>query len=301
MGKFDSNAMMPDMRKFNSWSQLQTVLAVVETGSYRAASMELGITTSTVARHIEAVSQELKHPIFVPKGNGRELTDVGKELAKIASKTQTDLGFMIRNLETDKDFFGSLQISTLSFVGSEFLAQFLHLWRKDNPLAELVIDETDQTTAVERGEADVALRLTRPDTAGIARFKVANCHVGVFAPKHHKGNAWIGFSGSLDYLPEMKMARDFFQSDPVVRLDSYRAQARASISTGLPCVLPTCLAQQYEELHLIKRADAPLIVNRELWFLFYEKRKNDLAIIAARNWIKKIFPSANKCLCGECS
>ena len=289
------------MKRFSAWGQLQTVLAVAELGSYRAAGAELGITSSTVARHVDTISEELGHPVFVPIGNRWELTNVGKELVRIAEKTQVDLGFMLKSLENMNDFSGSLQISTLSFVNSDFLAQFLHLWRRDNPYASLLIDATDQTTAVERGEADVALRLSRPDTPGIARFKVANCNVGLFSPVDGNAKAWIGFSKALDRLPEMRMARDYFECDPILRLDSFRAIAEASISTGLTCILPTCTARNYPDLHPVKSSARALVVNRELWFLFYEKRKNDLAIIAAKKWIKMVFPSSSKCLCGKCN
>ena len=288
------------MKRLKHWGQLQTVLAVASFGSYRAAGTALGITSSTVARHIEAISEEIGHPIFVPKDNRWELTEVGEELVNIADKTQANLGFMLKNLETKGDLFGSLQISTLSFVSSDFLAKSVHLWQSDNPFAELIIDATNQTTSIERGEADVALRLNRPDSPGIARFKVANCNVSIFVPEGGNTKSWAGLSSDLDNLPEMKMAREFFGCDPLLRFDSFRAIAEASISTGVSCILPTCIAREYSDLAPVKSSQEPTLTNRELWFLFYEKRKNDLAIVAAKKWIKQVFPSSSKCLCGQC-
>jgi DNA-binding transcriptional LysR family regulator len=280
---------------------LQTVLAVAKHGSYRAAGDELGITSSTVTRHIDTISEEIGEPIFVPGERGWEPTEVGKEILQIADETKSKLGFMMKGLENKDGFYGSLQISTLSFVSSEFLAPALHLWKRENPTANLIIDATDETTAVERGEADVALRLTRPDTAGIARFKLANCHVGVFSPKGANADEWIGFAGHLDELAEMKLARGFFDRPPSVRLDSFHAIAEGAISTGQSCILPTCTARNFPDLALQSNDDGPLIATRELWFLFYEKRKNDLSINAARDWLKAVFPSPNRCLCGKCA
>ncbi len=34
--------------------------------------------------------------------------------------------------------------------------------------------------------------------------------------------------------------------------------------------------------------------------LVYSRDGDDVAIIAARKWIKLVFPSASKCLCGNC-
>jgi DNA-binding transcriptional LysR family regulator len=291
---------MMNIKKFKSWGQLQTVLTVAEVGSYRAAAHALGVTSSTVARHVDLISQELGHPVFLPAGNRWELTEIGKELVAIAEATQSSLGFMLKDIENNDDFFGALQINTLSFINSDFLAPAMNLWREKFPQAQIVIEANDETTAIERGEADVALRLSRPDTPGVARFKVANCKVALFTPEGGDQDAWVGLPQSLEDLPEMQLAQQYFGTYPNIRMDSYRAIANASQATGLSCFLPTCMARGYPDLRQVRSDDMQTHVDRELWFLFYETRKNDPAIKAAKCWIKDIFPSPNKCLCGKC-
>ena len=288
------------MKKFKSWGQLQTVLTVAEVGSYRAAAHVLGVTSSTVARHIDAISQELGHPIFLPSGNRWELTEIGKELVAITDAAQSSLGFMLKDIENSQDFFGSLQINTVSFINSDFLAPAMNLWREKFPQAQITIEADDRTTAIERGEADVALRLSRPDTPGVARFKLANCNVALYTPTGGDDKAWIGLAPDFEDLPEMQLARNFFGTSPIIHMDSYRAIANASQATGLSCILPTCMAREYADIHQITAGDTATLVNRELWFLFYETRKNDPAIKAAKCWLKDIFPSPGKCLCGKC-
>jgi len=288
------------VRKFNSWRQLQTVLCVSEHGSYRAAASALGITSSTVARHIDLISEEVGQPIFVPFENRWELTEVGKELLAIAEKTEVSLGVMLKNIENTDEFSGSVTLSTLSFISNEFLSTSTDVWHRDNPHAFLTIDESDDTRAVERGEADVALRLTRPDTPGISRFKVANCNFGIFTPKDGDGTRWISYADAPDDLSEVKMAKAHFGREPTLRFGSLAAIINASVSTGLSCVVPTCLARHSPELRQVTNQDSPLIASRELWFLFHETRRNDMAINAMRDWIKTVFASPSGCLCGSC-
>ncbi|MGJ8587467.1 MAG: LysR family transcriptional regulator [Yoonia sp.] len=289
-----------NIKKFKSWGQLQTVLTVAEVGSYRAAAHILGVTSSTVARHVDTISQELGHPIFLPAGNRWELTEIGKELVAIAEATQSSLGFMLKDIENSDDFFGALQINTLSFINSDFLAPAMNLWREKFPQAQIVIEANDETTAIERGEADVALRLSRPDTPSVARFKVANCKVALYTPEGGDEDAWVGLPQSLEDLPEMQLARQHFGTFPIIRMDSYRAIANASQASGLSCAIPTCMARAYPDLRRVSLDDVQTHVDRELWFLFYETRKNDPAIKAAKCWIKDVFPSPNKCLCDKC-
>lgn len=289
-----------NIKKFKSWGQLQTVLTVAEVGSYRAAAHILGVTSSTVARHVDTISQEIGHPIFLPAGNRWELTEIGKELVAIAEATQSSLGFMLKDIENSDDFFGALQINTLSFINSDFLAPKMNLWREKFPQAQITIEANDETTAIERGEADVALRLSRPDTPSVARFKVANCKVALYTPEGGDHDAWVGLPQSLEDLPEMQLARQHFGTFPIIRMDSYRAIANASQASGLSCAIPTCMARAYPDLRQVRFDAMQTHVDRELWFLFYETRKNDPAIKAAKCWIKDVFPSPNKCLCGKC-
>lgn len=288
------------MNKFRSWGYLQTVLAVAAHGSYRAAGEELGISSSTVTRHIDLITAEIGEPVFVPNGRGRELTKAGKELVAIADDTQAKLGFMLKDFANKDGFHGALKLSTLSFINSEFLAPKFHLWQNENPMGQLTLDGSDRSAAVEKGEADVALRLMRPETPGIARFKLANCPVGIFDAGDGENEEWIGLPEGLDHLPEMQFAISVFGINPAIRLDTFRAIAQAAVSTGHACILPTCIAQGFPDLTLRQDGRSPQIINRELWFLFYEKRKNDVSINAARNWVKQVFPSPNKCLCGSC-
>ncbi len=288
------------VKKFNSWRQLQTVLCVSEHGSYRAAASALGITSSTVARHIDSISEEVGQPLFLPLENRWELTDIGKELLAIAEKTEISLGILLRNIENKDDFVGSVRLSTLSFVCNTYLSKSMDIWRRENPNASISIEETDDTRAVERGQADVALRLTRPDTPGISRFKVSNCRFGIFTPSEGDPKRWIGYASANADLPEVQLAHAHFKCEPTLRFGSLAAIIQASLSTGMSCVVPTCLARDHPELHQFTKGNKPVTAHRELWFLFYETRKNDLAINAARDWVKAVFPSPSGCLCGRC-
>ena len=73
------------MKELTHWGKLPTVLALATHGSYRAAGAALGMTSTTVARHIEALSEEIGDPLFVPSGDKWEPTQAGKELIKITN------------------------------------------------------------------------------------------------------------------------------------------------------------------------------------------------------------------------
>ena len=289
------------MKKFRSWGQLETVLTVAQEGSYRAAAQKLGVTSSTVARHIESITDEIGQQIFLPAGNKWVLTKVGQELVDIASGAQTELGFMLRGLENVEGERLTVKINTVSFLISDYLAPALPSWYEANPCARLIIEADDRKAAIERGAADVALRLTRPDTMGGSRFKLANCPVGLYQLPGHEKEGWIGLPEDYDIIPEMRLAKGHFGSEPHLRLATFRAIAQAALSTGMAGILPTCMARQHPQLQpVLNRSGRHIKSRRELWFLFYGLRKYDPGIMAAKDWVKKVFPSPNRCLCGKC-
>lgn len=286
--------------KIHHWDYLKSVTALAKTGTYRAASDALGITNTTVSRQIQQLERELGVPIFVMKDGIWVLTDSGVKLAKLSSEFHAQLSFFSTELEGQAKFNAHIKISTVSFIENFFLSESTKLWADENPNATLTIKATDQTDAVELGHCDLGLRLARPEQLGLKRLKLSNSPVSLFAPTHHHERNWIGLSDKLDTLPEMQMAQAKYGKEPTIRLDSYPAIAKASLSTGFPGILPTCIASYFQGLRRLETFNKSYQINRELWVVFHEKRHEDCGIRASIAWLQKIFPSPAMCLCGAC-
>ncbi len=282
------------------WDYLRTVCAVARNGSYRKAGDELGLTNTTVSRHIEKLEAELGAQLFEQSDGRWEPTEAGQKLSSLTEGFQAQLTFFAKSFENQSEFTGALSISTVSFIESFFLSQHTKTWADSNPAGALNIGSTNRNVLIEMGQADVALRLGRPDKVGLHRLKLANVPLAIFSPTETTDNRWIGLPSDLDALPEMKFARDRFGTGPSFRYDSFPAIAKASLATGFPCVLPTCIAPNFKGLSQDKGgAGAPQIV-RELWLVFHEKQKDHLGVRSAIDWLQHVFPSPQKCLCGLC-
>lgn len=282
------------------WDHLKTVSAVARKGSFRGAADELGLSSSTVARHIEQLEEELGLPIFVLREGVWKPTEIGVQLERVSLEIQASLRFVDRVHVGETSFVGEVSVTTVSFIVNYFLSDFVRDWYADNPESKLLVDATDDTLAIELGQSDIALRLGRPQELGVKRFKVTSCPVALIAPAEYCGKDWIGLPSHLDGLPEMRMARAYFGKDPAVRLDSFSALARASRCSGLATILPTCIIPYFRGLRRLNTNSPESSVTRELWAVFHERRGSDPAILAAISWIRKVFPERERCLCGEC-
>src|SRR5215207_4501489 len=76
------------------WNDLQYFLAVARGGSTLAASRELRVSQTTVARRIAALEKALKLPLFERRQAGYALTSAGEELLARAQDVESAaLGF----------------------------------------------------------------------------------------------------------------------------------------------------------------------------------------------------------------
>ena len=102
----------------------------------------------------------------------------------------------------------------------------------------------------------------------------------------------------LDWLPEMVAARDHFGAPPVVRIDSFAGIAQAAVATGLPGIVPTCLAQHFPELK--RSGDAAVRIERQAWCVYHENNRGSAKLRAVTEWVGEVLPRG-QCACGRCS
>ena len=65
-------------------ARLQSFLAIVDTGSARAAAARLHVTESAVSASLAALQQEVGSPLFERHGRGLRLTESGAVFASYA-------------------------------------------------------------------------------------------------------------------------------------------------------------------------------------------------------------------------
>lgn len=287
--------------QIRDWNQLKTVAALKEHGTYKKAGRATGMSCTTIARHINQLEKDLSVALFVQHNGSWVPTELGLHLGKLGHETRDELNAILAGNGQLKEKVGDLNITTISFIADHFLSNRASNWRHRHPMSTLTIEASDTTVGIGLGEADVALRLARPQTDRARRFKLAVSPVGIFAPTTSESNDWIGLPHELDGIPEMKMAREFFGRPPILRMNSYAAVAEAALSTAIPAILPTCISKTYPTLKRLESKSKASVAVRELWFVYHERRSDDPTILAAISWVKSIFPSPNRCLCGECS
>ena len=104
-------------------SQLQTLVAISNEGSYSLAAEKLGVTQSAISQSVKALEKKLEVKLLRKNGKKIVLTQEGLDLFRLSSKFLSELDTTIQNISTSKnEMKGTVRVGTLSGIGKSWLA-----------------------------------------------------------------------------------------------------------------------------------------------------------------------------------
>jgi DNA-binding transcriptional LysR family regulator len=274
------------MHKVLSWDDARILLAVTRNGTQASASKALGIDQATVSRHLLRLEDVVGAALFLREGTRLVPTETGQRLAERAEEAEASLEFMV---EPEADTGGAVRIAAPCFITAHLLAPALPLLRQ---LAAGVVPElvaVPETAGLTRRDADIALRLTKPNNGGFLARRIATVHYGVYARRGSDTLPWIGFDETLAELPEARwLARR--DDEPVFAraadLQTVWQAVRAGVGRG---ILPTAVAGRDASLVALPTPDPP---TRELWLLVERRVRQVRRVALTLGWVEAVMRDA---------
>jgi DNA-binding transcriptional LysR family regulator len=275
------------MQRLLSWDDARILLAVTRNGTQASASKALGIDQATVSRHLLRLEDVIGTALFLRDGTRLVPTETGQRLAERAEEAEASLEFMV---EPEADSGGAVRIAAPCFITAHLLAPALPLLRQ---LAAGVVPElvaSPETACLTRRDADIALRLTKPNNGGFLARRIATVHYRVYARRgSDPALPWIGFDETLAELPEARwLARR--DDEPVfVRaadLQTVLQAVRAGVGRG---ILPTAVAGRDPSLVALPTPDPPA---RELWLLVERRVRQVRRVALTLGWVEAVMRDA---------
>ena len=174
------------------WRLLETFVRVAEKGSLSAAAATLEISQPTASRYIQALEGELGARLFVRHSRGLELTPRGDELFAAARSLDDGVRALFRRAAGLREVpRGTVRISVHEPFGVYVLPEFFAQLRRDCPeiSIEVVIDNT--VADLSRREADIAVRMFRPEQLSLVIRRVGATRMGLFASRAYLRRAGV--------------------------------------------------------------------------------------------------------------
>jgi len=208
-----------DIRELD-WSLLQSFGRIARAGSLSAAARAHGISQPTLGRHIRALEQAVGQPLLIRTATGQRPTPLGARLlddlaVMEAAAARAALTAAGAATGTDRRLAGTVRITAARVVAQYHLPPILARLRADEPGIRIDLVASDEAENLMFRQADIALRMFRPESGELLAQKVAELPLGLYAAR-----------GYLDRMgrpetPEALMRLDFVgydRSDLIIRL-----------------------------------------------------------------------------------
>ena len=186
------------------WDKLRIFHTAAESGSFTHAAEKLGMSQSAVSRQISALEDDLGLKLFIRHARGLVLTEVGEQLFRTAHRMHWELQQVETQMSESQDIpTGPLIVTTTVGIGSTWLSSRLDEFLKLYPLIQLEIRLNDAELDLAMREADVAIRLHRPNQSEMIQRKLFTVHNHFYA-----SNAYIeerGMPASADQLDDHRV------------------------------------------------------------------------------------------------
>lgn len=279
-----------------SWDQLRTFEAVARFGSLTGAARALGISQSTVSRHVSRLEELAGSPLLV-RESPIELTDRGAALLE-ATRPMLDAALAARSaLEAEPELHGLVTLTTVGEVVRWTLIEQLPAFFADNPWLRLRILADNQVASLAAGEADVALRFFRPDQGDLYARKLLTEHYALFISEElerSEQTPWLGLTGSLAHIPEQRYAEQAFASRaPRLLLEDVESLGLA-VERGLGvAVLPRGFASRLCGIVEVSPAEVGAaelgpMQPRDLWLVVHRSRRQLPKVRAVIGWVLEV-------------
>jgi DNA-binding transcriptional LysR family regulator len=164
------------------WALMPSFLAVLDAGSLLAASRQLQQSQPTLGRHIASLETQLGAALFERTGRGLTPTALARQIAEHARAMQDAADSLQRSLSKSGEVLsGTVRLTASQTVAAYLLPPILTKMRQVLPEIQIEVVSSNDVKNLLRREADIALRMVRPEQDSLIARKVASIGLGTYA------------------------------------------------------------------------------------------------------------------------
>jgi DNA-binding transcriptional LysR family regulator len=262
------------------WDDVRFFLALTAARNLAAASTQLGCDRSTISRRITTLEEKLGARLFTRTRDGLRPTATATRLLPHAERMALEAATLTRAAanKDDGSARGLVRLATTEGLAAFLVGEGLLDVRRAHPSLEIEILSGNRPLDLQRGEADLALRLAPLRQSSLRVRCVARMGVGLFASPAYlrergnprsvsklSGHDILLPSGDLAQLPESRWLR----ARPLLHV-AFRASSMpaliAAAERGLGLV-PLPLGWGDANRALERVLDLSMLPERSLWLV----------------------------------
>jgi DNA-binding transcriptional LysR family regulator len=272
-----------------NWDDLRIIAAVRDEGTYAGASARLRIDETTVGRRLARIQRDLGVPLFEAVDGLRKPTRHCETVLEHVRAMAAHVAAIDRIGESQPGPTGRLRIASTHVVAEELLAPRAAAFLRDHPGLTLQFLTSSENVKFSRWQADLAIRLRKPDKGDFTISKLAEARLYFFEPADDAGGDPVvcAYPDELDATPEAEFLRAKRLKNSRCVTDNIRVIATLIRSRRAVGVLPDYgCADLLADQGL--RA-TPLAKRRDVWLLVQNHLRRDPATRLTIEWVRQCF------------
>ena len=280
-----------------NWDDLRVFDAVAETGSLTAAARRLGVDHATVGRRLAGLEAALGLRLVDRLPRGTPLTGAGTEFAMLVREmSDTADRLQRRARDASTSLSGTVTVSAPPVLASHFIAGRLGPLRRRHPELVLSLSGDVGLVSLEQRQADIAIRLVRPDHHSHVARAIGAVRLGLYAvPRLADVDpadwSFIGYDGALAHTPHHHWFEGHVGDRPVVLRTSDVNSQFAAARDGLGvAMLPRFMADTDPDLVPVDPEARPPV--RTIWLVTHADIRKSPAVRAVADHLIGIFAAA---------
>jgi len=160
------------------WALVKSFVAVLDAGSLMGAARRLQAQQPTLSRHIAELELQLGAPLFERTGRGVTPTATGLAIAEAARQMEEGASALARSLAKSRGATtGTVRITTSQVAATWLLPPLLARLQQAEPGIAVELLASNQLTNLLRREADIAVRMVRPEQGSLVARKLAEVEI----------------------------------------------------------------------------------------------------------------------------
>lgn len=291
------------------WDELRFLLAAGRHGTLAAAGRALGVNATTVGRRLDELERRLGTKLFTKTPDGLRATREGASAIEVAARIEDAmLAFERQTRGGDTRLEGLVRVT----AGDGMMLSLVPLvssFRSLYPGVQIDLLSENRVVDLERGEADIAVRIVKPTTPSLVAQKVATIGIGLYAQEEYlarsprldavtdlRAHALVGMTPPFDAGPEAKWLAQQGVTQYTVRCNTISLALAAAASGAGVAVLPHNLAVTEPRLRRVLRDVA--FERRDVWLVVHREIRRRATIRAVWNFLVQDFSRNASVLAG---
>lgn len=287
------------------WNDLRFFLAVARTNSLTKTAATLKVSQSTVSRRIGALESSLRTSLFLHHQTGYFLTDAGQALLSYAEEVESRVGALEHAFTgRDGDAAGTVRLATAETLANHLIIPALPQLQADYPAIRLELITGVNTVSVVRNDADIALRLVRPEQNTLKIRKAGVMASAVYAAESYlrahpappdaplRGRRFITWDSSFSHLPAARWFDEQVADKTSMLATTSLVTQLSAVNAGLGlAVLPCFIAAR--QPGLVEVLPPGQVLSEDLWLVTHADLIASARIKAVAEFLMTLLARAN--------